>query len=791
MALAFRCTGPCNVPADRNEGMIQLKIVGPAEVTRGDDDEPVRLAGRALALLAYLAVEGEGSRQELCRLFWEERDDPSARHSLRQLLSMVRKELGVDPFLGSDPLRLNAETVSSDVADFRRAVEASDDAGLDTLVRGQILQGLDFSHSDRLGDWHHRTLDGWRQEFGTYLVRRYGTALMDGRRRDMDAALDQARRIGLDPAAFAVATDHDHALFLPTRTGRDALSALVYRSRPQLPGILVRCLDGPGNEVDGILSSLVGELPEAHRPYLIQLASSDMDRDSPLGAAATLLRALVNAPGGAGVHGQTRRLATPEAHAVAPAEFPGALATALADALDAVMDEASVIVVLPAAALTGESARVLRESLGRTGGTDGLTFILVGRDAGELSSLAIQELCPALPTTLSISLATSEAPAPGSAPPPQMRPPGSGPRAWRRVGAAALVLVLVSVGAALNWRVDPLASLDGGEVVICSDRSGVLQLYRLSPRTSTVERVSPFEVVGCPQPSGGGWNESGYLVAPVWDGDEAVVVKLDLRGNPRGDAPELARIALPRWADGPDVIFYPFGPGHSLVMAAVQENDSLRAAILDHGTWSWKEVVLPLQGVSRSWAGPAAPEVFATVRRGGPDQLVRVNLESGSVQTLTPDDQNVSRALVWGDSHIVYQVGAVGEEEDGSLELWDLDVGSGARSRLTENEWNDHEIVVNADGTGVCWKSEEHGHWSADIMFMESPRHRVRALNRSDLREGQCAWTPDGRAILYASWSEMPNRRNALLIKSVTGGAAREVVPPVSINTLVGFFRAP
>jgi len=54
------------------------------------------LRRKELALVAYLALEGSGTtnREALATLFWGEKDESAARHSLRQALLVLRRELG-------------------------------------------------------------------------------------------------------------------------------------------------------------------------------------------------------------------------------------------------------------------------------------------------------------------------------------------------------------------------------------------------------------------------------------------------------------------------------------------------------------------------------------------------------------------------------------------------------------------------------------------------------------------------------------------------------------------------
>ncbi len=70
------------------------------------DVEPLRTTQRRrLALLALLAVAGERglSRDKLQAYLWPESRADQARHALEQLLYFLRRQLGDDAFLGTNP----------------------------------------------------------------------------------------------------------------------------------------------------------------------------------------------------------------------------------------------------------------------------------------------------------------------------------------------------------------------------------------------------------------------------------------------------------------------------------------------------------------------------------------------------------------------------------------------------------------------------------------------------------------------------------------------------------------
>src|SRR5438093_13141914 len=81
-----------------NSARFHLRLLGRFALTAGEGDStPIRLSTRkAGALLAYLAMSPDqtASREELAALLWGDCLDQQARHSLRQALASLRKELG-------------------------------------------------------------------------------------------------------------------------------------------------------------------------------------------------------------------------------------------------------------------------------------------------------------------------------------------------------------------------------------------------------------------------------------------------------------------------------------------------------------------------------------------------------------------------------------------------------------------------------------------------------------------------------------------------------------------------
>ena len=110
---------------------------------------------RRLALLALLAVVGERglTRDKVLAYLWAESSSENARHALEQLLYSMRRQVPEALFLGTDPLRLNAQVVHADVAEFGRAIAAGDPARAVAAYRGPFLDGFYLADAPEFERW--------------------------------------------------------------------------------------------------------------------------------------------------------------------------------------------------------------------------------------------------------------------------------------------------------------------------------------------------------------------------------------------------------------------------------------------------------------------------------------------------------------------------------------------------------------------------------------------------------------------------------------------------------------
>src|SRR5690606_7879880 len=160
--------------------MIRLTTLGATRVRRGDTGYPDLPAQRLrFALLLYLAVEQDVSRDEVVTLFWPDRDTGRGKHALRQMLYELRQVLGEDWIdMGRDRI---AVTATVDLIEFERAVDEGRAEDALALYGGPFLQGFSIDN---------RSFDAWTDRRGAHVARLHRRL-----RREHIAGLVAARRV--------------------------------------------------------------------------------------------------------------------------------------------------------------------------------------------------------------------------------------------------------------------------------------------------------------------------------------------------------------------------------------------------------------------------------------------------------------------------------------------------------------------------------------------------------------------------------------------------------------------
>jgi TolB-like protein len=153
--------------------MLRLRTLGGAAVE--GETGPIGGAAaqrRSLALLALLALAGERgiSRDKLLAYLWPEVDPDRAGHRLTQALYAIRRDLKVSGlFLGSAELRLNAEHIGSDVAEFVVARRAGQLERAVALYGGPFLDGFFLNGAPEFERWVENERAGLARDYAEAL----------------------------------------------------------------------------------------------------------------------------------------------------------------------------------------------------------------------------------------------------------------------------------------------------------------------------------------------------------------------------------------------------------------------------------------------------------------------------------------------------------------------------------------------------------------------------------------------------------------------------------------------
>lgn len=158
---------------------------------------------KAIALLAYLAVEGGShEREALAALLWPDYDAASALAYLRRTLWEINQMLG-SGFLRverSQAALVVDESVWLDVHALARALQQGDEEAISRVVdlyRGDFMAGFSLVDAADFEDWQRYQVEKWRSELSRALDRLSARLGADGR---FDQAVTYARRwVGLDP----------------------------------------------------------------------------------------------------------------------------------------------------------------------------------------------------------------------------------------------------------------------------------------------------------------------------------------------------------------------------------------------------------------------------------------------------------------------------------------------------------------------------------------------------------------------------------------------------------------
>jgi len=210
--------------------MIELLTLGGASIRHnGAELTGLTAHKQKVALISYIAAESPVARDNLLGLFWPEKPDDKARHSLSQVLYALRKELGEECVTTKgDQIELS-DKVWVDVKQLEAAGQGERWEEVVELYRGPFLDRFHMPEVHGFEDWQSRTR-AWvgnlaRKGFSNVVAARSSAGDTKGA---LDVAWRWAKQEPLDDEA-------QHALVALLALSGDRLRALeqydAYRAR--------------------------------------------------------------------------------------------------------------------------------------------------------------------------------------------------------------------------------------------------------------------------------------------------------------------------------------------------------------------------------------------------------------------------------------------------------------------------------------------------------------------------------------------------------------------------------
>lgn len=151
----------------------RVQLLGPYRISTSSSDDSGAaglvwaseiLGAKPAALLAFLLLHKRPvDRIELARLFWPDSTDERARHSLREALRRIRRAVGGEPFLRSDPVELDDSRFQTDVDTCLEALRGGDLDGALASRSGPLLEDLMLDGCWGFEEWkeqERRVFDG-------------------------------------------------------------------------------------------------------------------------------------------------------------------------------------------------------------------------------------------------------------------------------------------------------------------------------------------------------------------------------------------------------------------------------------------------------------------------------------------------------------------------------------------------------------------------------------------------------------------------------------------------------
>ncbi len=173
---------------------LELFCFGPPSAKLGGGDPPPDVAWRKhIALLIYLALTPNRSRtrDHLVGVFWPEKSEDRARHSLNEALRRLRLSLGPGRLVsGSDVITLSGDKLVVDALEFNATID-TDPQRAAALFRGEFLEGFSLGDAPEFDMWASHEQRRFSEKGAAVFVTEGERRLAASR---FSEALDDARR---------------------------------------------------------------------------------------------------------------------------------------------------------------------------------------------------------------------------------------------------------------------------------------------------------------------------------------------------------------------------------------------------------------------------------------------------------------------------------------------------------------------------------------------------------------------------------------------------------------------
>ena len=193
--------------------MLRLTTLGRLSIDGRTAPGAGEVRPQRLAFLAVLAAAGPNgvSRDRVVDLLWTDSEPERARHSLAQMLYRLRRELDANAVVATPTLlSLDANIISSDVADFRAAVAEQRWEAAAHLFAGPFLDGFYLADAPEFERWVESTRSALQHDATRAIEGAARRAVADS--KPEEAAALWRRLTQLDPTSSRFAASYIEVL---------------------------------------------------------------------------------------------------------------------------------------------------------------------------------------------------------------------------------------------------------------------------------------------------------------------------------------------------------------------------------------------------------------------------------------------------------------------------------------------------------------------------------------------------------------------------------------------------